>query len=422
MNNPLNEISKVYLEQVLSEEEIVAESVFQELLEEGFEESDLREAIDGVLTEVSSSYYDSAVKSSKKKSNELKRKEFMSKVRSRLSNAQVAAYNKGRELKQKAGDTINKAKQSASAGKVFQAKKAPEKVKKGLKGFIKKQAEKVVDRMSEETEVQETVMQMSPAEVALQKKRATVDQQIAMKRKQALSKIKKQPEQVANKMSEDYSDWRSDLIEVSGYSYAKTTGAVPTKTKKSEELDQEITVKNVKNKVVINPNMREEFASMGAEVLEVSEIDEKINMRTADVGDVVKDFYKSDAPQFKGKSKEKRRQMAIAAKLEAEDQNEEFTLEDVIEFLVTEGYVWDRAGAEKMLEEASETEMELIFETFINEAKTDKEGNDKFDRYKRMVRHKQDKYGVSTLKQRLMTGADHNIDNEKKAKAMGECF
>ena len=96
-------------------------------------------------------------------------------------------------------------------------------------------------------------------------------------------------------MSEDYSDWRSDLIEVSGYSYAKTTGAVPTKTKKSEELDQEITVKNVKNKVVINPNMREEFASMGREVLEVSEIDEKINMRTADVGDVVKDFYKSDA-------------------------------------------------------------------------------------------------------------------------------
>ena len=113
-------------------------------------------------------------------------------------------------------------------------------------------------------------------------------------------------------MSEDYSDWRSDLIEVSGYSYAKTTGAVPTKTKKSEELDQEITVKNVKNKVVINPNMREEFTSMGAEVLEVSEIDEKINMRTADVGDVVKDFYKSDAPQFKGKSKEKRRQRIIA--------------------------------------------------------------------------------------------------------------
>jgi len=36
------------------------------------------------------------------------------------------------------------------------------------------------------------------------------------------------------------------------------------------------------------------------------------------MGDVIKDFYKSDAPQFKGKSKAKRRQMAIAAKLEAD--------------------------------------------------------------------------------------------------------
>ena len=45
---------------------------------------------------------------------------------------------------------------------------------------------------------------------------------------------------------------------------------------------------------------------------------EKLNLKKADMGDVVKDFYKSDAAQFKGKSKEKRRQMAIAAKLTAE--------------------------------------------------------------------------------------------------------
>ena len=48
------------------------------------------------------------------------------------------------------------------------------------------------------------------------------------------------------------------------------------------------------------------------------EIDEKLNMKKEKMGDVIKDFYKSDAPQFKGKSKEKRRQMAIAAKLTAE--------------------------------------------------------------------------------------------------------
>ena len=51
-------------------------------------------------------------------------------------------------------------------------------------------------------------------------------------------------------------------------------------------------------------------------------VQEKLDMKKADMGDVVKDFYKSDAPQFKGKSKEKRREMAIAAKLSAE-RNEE---------------------------------------------------------------------------------------------------
>ena len=46
---------------------------------------------------------------------------------------------------------------------------------------------------------------------------------------------------------------------------------------------------------------------------------EKLNLKTADMGEVIDDFYKSDAPQFKGKSKKKIRQMAIAAKLGAED-------------------------------------------------------------------------------------------------------
>ena len=51
---------------------------------------------------------------------------------------------------------------------------------------------------------------------------------------------------------------------------------------------------------------------------EVEQVDEKLNMKKEKMGDVIKDFYKSDAPQFKGKSKEKRREMAIAAKLTAE--------------------------------------------------------------------------------------------------------
>jgi hypothetical protein len=51
---------------------------------------------------------------------------------------------------------------------------------------------------------------------------------------------------------------------------------------------------------------------------EVEQVDEKIDLEKAKMGDVIKDFYKSKAPQFKGKSMEKRREMAIAAKLGAE--------------------------------------------------------------------------------------------------------
>ena len=53
-------------------------------------------------------------------------------------------------------------------------------------------------------------------------------------------------------------------------------------------------------------------------VEDVEVVDEKMNLATADMGDVVKDFYKSDAPQFKGKTKKERQKMAIAAKLTAE--------------------------------------------------------------------------------------------------------
>ena len=51
---------------------------------------------------------------------------------------------------------------------------------------------------------------------------------------------------------------------------------------------------------------------------EVEQVDEKLNLKKAEMGEVIKDFYKSKAPQFKGRSKAKRREMAVAAKLTAE--------------------------------------------------------------------------------------------------------
>ena len=49
-----------------------------------------------------------------------------------------------------------------------------------------------------------------------------------------------------------------------------------------------------------------------------AELDEKMNLKKAEMSTVIKDFYKSDAPQFKGRTKEERRKMAVAAKLTAE--------------------------------------------------------------------------------------------------------
>ncbi len=74
------------------------------------------------------------------------------------------------------------------------------------------------------------------------------------------------------------------------------TKSKPT-TKKSNKLDDLLS--NIRNESKI-------------------ELDEKLNMKKAKMGTVIKDFYKSDAPQFKGMTKEKRRKMAVAAKLTAE--------------------------------------------------------------------------------------------------------
>lgn len=62
------------------------------------------------------------------------------------------------------------------------------------------------------------------------------------------------------------------------------------------------------------------------------EIAEKMNMSKASMGDVIKDFKKSDAPQFKGKSDEKRRQMAIAAKLSADRETKKEETETTLSF------------------------------------------------------------------------------------------
>lgn len=131
-----------------------------------------------------------------------------------------------------------------------------------------------------------------------------------------------------------YSNWRNDsqdLLEVIGGAYGGVAGVdneknlENPKAKKASKSNERITEKSVKNKIRINPpqGVTEGFAELGGVIAEMYEITEKIDIAKADMGDVVKDFRKSDAPQFKGKSDKKKQEMAVAAKLATEETEEE---------------------------------------------------------------------------------------------------
>ena len=52
-------------------------------------------------------------------------------------------------------------------------------------------------------------------------------------------------------------------------------------------------------------------------------------------------------------------------------------------------------------------------ETILEKDMLDKQGNDKFDRYKRMIRHKQDKYGRASVMDKIKTGKDYKTEEFK---------
>ena len=175
---------KVDLTEENISEELLDESfdeLVDELIEEGYSEEEAIEIvdeatdlyIDSVLCEVSDSYYDSAVRASKKAARGIdkaarqkrragqvryaKRKagEALSAVKSKakgaVAGAQIAgsiAKDEARRAGRKAAHAVTSAPGKAKAT-VDRKKKE---TKRGIKGFIKRQAEKVVKRMSEEIE------------------------------------------------------------------------------------------------------------------------------------------------------------------------------------------------------------------------------------------------------------------------------
>lgn len=162
--------------------DFIIEDVYSELQEEGYDEEDIEDALEYALVEAKVTYGHDT---------QSPRQELMKKARGRLrflgrkvgeklgsakkaaryktAQAQVAAYNKGRELAQTAGDTTRKTRQVISD--------APKKAKESVKSRIKNLAQRVVDRMSEEYELQEkslSVSQQQAAGAALAAKRGEI--------------------------------------------------------------------------------------------------------------------------------------------------------------------------------------------------------------------------------------------------------
>jgi len=165
LGEAIEEIGGTLIEEIEDHEfDEIVQSVYDELIEEGYSEEDVEDAIEFALTEqlneVSDSYYDSAVKSSKAAAAKIKRAEMMKRAKGRLRFMKRKAGEVASNMKKKA---VNKATDVAFAGSAAKdkvksalstAKKrvsdAPKVAKKSIKDRIKQGALAVAKRMSEE--------------------------------------------------------------------------------------------------------------------------------------------------------------------------------------------------------------------------------------------------------------------------------
>jgi hypothetical protein len=191
-------IGGTLLEEVeINELDVIINTIYDEFLEEGYTEDEIEEVFEVVLLDEATVTYghDSKGLEPKGQSKQsklqgrmryIKRKvgEKLSKIKSKAkekfgmasAKAQVSAYNKARELSQKASDVKNRSKTS-------------------LKRFVGKQAQKVADRMKEEVDIDESIqseVQVTPQEVQLQRKSASIDKKIASIRQRKTQKLSSQ--------------------------------------------------------------------------------------------------------------------------------------------------------------------------------------------------------------------------------------
>jgi len=251
LGEAVEEIGATLLEMVeVDEFDFIVEGVYLELLDEGYEEEEIEEALEFALTEAKVTFgHDTA-------STETKKKSLLSTAREKLSGAKTAA----------------------KAAVV----KGARKVAKGALGVARK-----IEGGD------------STSKTAAKKPSTYRGAGVGTKEKVSSGSYTPPAKKKAEKPADPWEGSATTPTKAKAKKAAAPKAKAPataTKRKRKSKLD----------------SLLSDIRS------EETQIDEKMNLATADMGDVIKDFQKSDAPQFKGKSKEERRQMALAAKLTAE--------------------------------------------------------------------------------------------------------
>ena len=287
----------------------ILESVYDELIEEGFSEDEVEFGIESALTTLDEGYYDSATETSKSNAANVKTTQFTAKkktqgsIKDRLKSAAKKAIVGAGRAAARAANTADAVKSAPGRA----AKKVSSAVER-VKGLAKSGYESERKRpkavsgtysgagVGRKEKIGEDVEQIEERSIQMQRR---VDRYLgrdkakAKERKDNVGRIRQGREEIASSIAR----------------LSNSPGGVPASVARQAE---KVGVRKDHFKGAARAALKNSFEPEGELV------DEKLNLKKADMGDVVKDFYKSDAPQFKGKSKEKRRQMAVAAKLEAE--------------------------------------------------------------------------------------------------------
>ena len=341
LGEAIEEIGGTLLEEIeIDEMDYVIESVYDELIEEGYSQDEVEYGIDTALNTIEEGYYDSAVAASKaaaaKNRGETPKRSMKDRLKSAAKKAIMGtARAAGRAMKAKAkvqaAPGRAKAKVRSIADRVKSAAKAgyaqgrgpvEKKSKSAYRGAGVGRKEKLGEEsVSEAVKGQDTE---SRKEAAAERKRG--DKRLSPSKGKGYADQQKQSISYMDKLTKKNKNVvglvaKEDVEQVDEFNIIQKAMDVVDKVNRTNQKKVDM-INKVRPGSASMPKHGyfSKPAGMQNQSFEPEgeQIDEKINMKKADMGDVVKDFYKSKAPQFKGKSKEKRREMAIAAKLTAE--------------------------------------------------------------------------------------------------------